>query len=450
MIPSISFEKEHYDNSHLRRNRYEGLSAYQIAVKNGFVGTETEWLESLKATDKYYEETKKKHIYLYDIDFDDIDYDYAYKHFNDMYNHPEFIPTSDNENASEPFKLILPKGVACSSVRNGNFYGRSFDWFYDNSVAFIVRTPSRNHRYASVSISNSIPGLMAEDVENRSNKLGFKTIPFYTLDGINEKGLVCNTNVVPTGDHGYTRETNKDAKVRICQLMLPRYILDHYATAQEAVLGIKNDLNVYGIQNKKMNIELHFMVADLNNTFIVEFIDNHVVINNVTNGRPYMTNFYVTGMRLYQDNTAVDPTSVTPFSIGLERYERILANYDSCNTLEGMKNMLHELRYSQTYLSSTTPRWKTEFCGDYTKAGYGVLTVDDPIEKFEKIMADSEEMFNHRTREEANTDFTCHATVYDLEKKIMYLSVQEDYEVWYTNSLEHYYTKDDIDHLIAE
>ena len=29
----------------------DGLSAYQIAVQNGFVGTEKEWLESLKGGD---------------------------------------------------------------------------------------------------------------------------------------------------------------------------------------------------------------------------------------------------------------------------------------------------------------------------------------------------------------------------------------------------------------
>ena len=29
----------------------EGFSAYQIAVRNGFTGTETEWLESLRGTD---------------------------------------------------------------------------------------------------------------------------------------------------------------------------------------------------------------------------------------------------------------------------------------------------------------------------------------------------------------------------------------------------------------
>lgn len=30
-------------------NGKDGLSAYEIAVKHGFVGTEVEWLESLKA-----------------------------------------------------------------------------------------------------------------------------------------------------------------------------------------------------------------------------------------------------------------------------------------------------------------------------------------------------------------------------------------------------------------
>jgi len=29
---------------------YHGLSAYEIAVEHGFVGTEEEWLESLKAS----------------------------------------------------------------------------------------------------------------------------------------------------------------------------------------------------------------------------------------------------------------------------------------------------------------------------------------------------------------------------------------------------------------
>ena len=32
--------------------RIDGLSAYEIAVKNGFEGTEQEWLEYMKASDE--------------------------------------------------------------------------------------------------------------------------------------------------------------------------------------------------------------------------------------------------------------------------------------------------------------------------------------------------------------------------------------------------------------
>ena len=45
--------QEKYDNGELGGggSGTAGKSAYEIAVDNGFVGTETEWLESLKGTD---------------------------------------------------------------------------------------------------------------------------------------------------------------------------------------------------------------------------------------------------------------------------------------------------------------------------------------------------------------------------------------------------------------
>ena len=43
--------QEKYDNGELGGSGTAGKSAYEIAVDNGFVGTETEWLESLKGAD---------------------------------------------------------------------------------------------------------------------------------------------------------------------------------------------------------------------------------------------------------------------------------------------------------------------------------------------------------------------------------------------------------------
>ena len=43
--------QEAIDNGELGGSGTAGKSAYEIAVDNGFVGTETEWLESLKGAD---------------------------------------------------------------------------------------------------------------------------------------------------------------------------------------------------------------------------------------------------------------------------------------------------------------------------------------------------------------------------------------------------------------
>lgn len=40
----------------------DGKSAYQIAVENGFIGTELEWLESLKGDDYILTDTDKSEI----------------------------------------------------------------------------------------------------------------------------------------------------------------------------------------------------------------------------------------------------------------------------------------------------------------------------------------------------------------------------------------------------
>ena len=40
----------------------DGKSAYQIAVENGFIGTESEWLESLKGDDYILTDTDKSEI----------------------------------------------------------------------------------------------------------------------------------------------------------------------------------------------------------------------------------------------------------------------------------------------------------------------------------------------------------------------------------------------------
>lgn len=110
----------------------------------------------------------------------------------------------------------------------------------------------------------------------------FKLIPFVTLDGINEKGLFCNINVVPGGYNKTGGKTstvlgmpNKGVKHEFCDRMMPRFILDNFESAEAACKYIQDYVKVYTSKPlAEMNYELHYMIGDKNNTFVLEFINN--------------------------------------------------------------------------------------------------------------------------------------------------------------------------------
>ena len=53
-------------------------------------------------------------------------------------------------------------------------------------------------------------------------------------------------------------------------LLVPRYVLDHASSAEEAVNMIKNDLSIYGDCAGKAY--LHYMICDAQETYIVEIL----------------------------------------------------------------------------------------------------------------------------------------------------------------------------------
>ena len=85
-------------------------------------------------------------------------------------------------------------------------------------------------------VAGGIPELTVDFVASGEYKDVYKALPFLVVDGINEKGLVCNNNVVPTGDKG--RNTGSvpviEKRDEICQMMLVRYILDNFDNALSA------------------------------------------------------------------------------------------------------------------------------------------------------------------------------------------------------------------------
>lgn len=346
--------------------------------------------------------------YFYEMICDELDYENAYKYFREK-------------------KPII--NGACSSVRNGNWYGRNLDWTYDENAEFLVHTSKTNNCFASIGIAGSINGLTNEVVKSKVDNPLYKIVPFMMTDGINEKGVVCNTNVVPL-DKGITSKTIPEIseQIEICSLMLVRYILDHFETAKEAAEYIRDYVSVFmptGLIN--MGYETHLMIADTNKTYLIEFIGTETIISEMD--KPYMTNFYLDDVVFNEDGKVYTPAdvenehyasenNVTDNGSGLERYNLIVDNYNSANSKAGMRELMNKLKYTNAYKNS---EWCTEF------VGINDLTVNSKAEDFANTMAYAKGMFANRTRN-GSTWQTNHSVVYDIENRKAYVIVQEDSE----------------------
>lgn len=322
--------------------------------------------------------------YFYEVFYDDYDYTFAEK-FNRENNNPNL--------------------GACSSVRNGNFHGRNYDWYYDENVEFIVHTSAKADRHASVGIATMVPGITVEFADTGLYSDGYKILPFRVVDGINDAGVAININIVPFGDRTLTTGTNPNGD-DMYFISAIRYVLDYADSVEEAVELLKSK-NLYAMNNDNKHEEGHFMISDKDKTVVVEFIDNKIV---VVDNADIMTNFY-----LYGDKT--------PHSAGVERFEILRENYDMGATRDGMIALLKKVWYTQAYDRNTNPFWYSEYVGDF-RPMYKDVTLYSPIEDFTPVIDTAISMFEQHERNE-KTWYTTHTSVYDLENKTLTLIPQE-------------------------
>lgn len=347
--------------------------------------------------------------YLYEYKCPVLDYDFANNYFKEK-------------------DMNMTSG-GCSSVRKGNLYGRNFDWLYDENVEFLVKTDANNALHGVIGLAGQLSKLTREFVESGKYDDAYKVLPFMLTDGINDAGLVCNTNVVPN-DKGITIGDG------ICNLMLPRYILDHFDNVREACDYIKN------ASVSSIGYEVHIMLADKNDTYVIEFINNEVKIIDIRD-YPYMTNFHLYGIERNADGSVYTPgtqdenhnaivtNKIEEHGQGLERYNIINNGYNNLD----IRELMNKLAYTNAYKRSTEPFWYSEYVG-------GEINVASDTSDFESIIDEYIGHYEERTRD-GKTWHTKHSAIYDIDKKELYVKVQEHDEE-YTFGFN-YYTKEDID-----
>lgn len=356
--------------------------------------------------------------YLYKAECREVDYNFAFDYFkiNDV-----------------------PVSGACSSIRSGNYFGRNFDWYYNHDIAMVIHTPRLNGRYASIGMAGCQPYLTGEMVEAGTFSEYLKAYPFFLLDGINEKGVFVNDNVVPGQDMDCTTTGTtplEDKKGDLCMNMLPRFVLDNYASAREAIDDIRNHWSVYMKPSELLgHYEVHYMIGDPNETYIVEFYNNEMYVEKTdTDGGKLavMTNFYIKGINLIDGkigNVGENLSGLTPNGSGVDRYNILVDAYESAaESKDAMMEAMESVWYSKAY--DRNNHWYSEFVGSPDRIadpdGSVLLTMNDPAEKYENVLNIIDGWYDNRNRDEWKVWHTTHTSVYDIRNRRLHLRFQEN------------------------
>lgn len=311
---------------------------------------------------------RKIQDYLYHIEYDYVDDEAATDFFMNRYS---------------------PSAVACSSIRKGRLYGRNYDWYYDNKASFIVSRNAVGGKFASIGIADS---LIDNDVAASGvyNEL-YDYLLYATTDGINENGVVCNINILPAVDRKSTTTGTNPSGIDVPMACLVRRILDEAESADDAIYKIQHEYNIIAPNSDTVSTEMHFMIADAENTYVVEFIDNApVIIDSFLNNKAIMTNFYLTG---YNGSRQ----SLTDHAMGIERYQILSNGYNAVSNEADMKSLMESVYYTKSYSESENPIWYSEFSGVTER--FGDLTKYSSPEDYAPIIEYARGLYATRQRD---------------------------------------------------
>lgn len=313
--------------------------------------------------------------------------------------------------AEEFFSKYVGNIGLCSSCRVNNLYGRNYDWLYDNTAEFVIKVSQSYKRHASIGVAAGLKTLSNLFVESGEYSDLYNILPFMTVDGINDAGVVCNINVVPN-DLSNTVGTNKGKK-RINALSIVRYILDNADSASHAVKLLKN-IDIWVPKISKY--EYHYMIADSTNTYCIEFIDNGLKILDLSNDVKIMTNF-----NLWTSHGVLHPETILDLSehgSGFERYELLKNLINSVETENDLLNVMRQVNFTNLYKNTTNPPWYSDLLD-------GALTnkssVDDLKNQLIKVINAAKDM----TRDGKFWQ-TVHTSIYNINDKSLTISCQEN------------------------
>jgi len=266
------------------------------------------------------------------------------------------------------------------------------------------------------------------------------------IDGMNEKGVVINHNIVPYDGANYEKNGY------ISSVMLCRYILDNCASAAEAKKLMENTSVTQAIVAKAHDYS-HFMVSDPECSYVFEWINGKFVPTQYkSDGNGYfvspkgqkaiMTNYFVNMAEKYGLGTQ-EFFMNHPSGAGVERARIIDEKLKSANTVNDHLGICKKVWFKQFCYGTTD--WYTENSGSYgydanlKKAYYtqgdkkfymdteNIYDAAKAYNSSPEMLAEYDDFKANGTELGPNNNYwyTQHSVVYDIKNLKGYLIMQE-------------------------
>lgn len=409
----------------MRKLSLIGIATLAACILSSCDPEEKFTLSELEAYNYKHVTVKKVMDYLYEVYNDDYYTDYSYNPYT----------------AGSEFNGVKQWHGVCAAVRNGNYFGRNLDWSCSHQPEFVIHTPAKNGKHATLSICTS--GMVKKAPEDGwLSQMLVNDITMSTYDGINDAGVCMVVLVVHHADDTRTTGTNPTAAKSIHGSNVIRYVLDNASSAAEGIELMKN-VNIYGSLE---DYTFHWLLSDENENYFVELVNDSVVAcrceENTVNPdfkKPVITNFYM--LKPFVDQLVPG---------GVERFEILSNDYKSTDNAKGMFAALENIRFSRKYEArnpadldpnEADTNWYSEFYEsapnyeDYTQKPFHFTRDSDHQYMWDHcishdIARNSIYMLREKgidPRDNMMSSWTCHTSVYNIKDRTMQVVIGENY-----------------------
>ena len=244
-----------------------------------------------------------------------------------------------------------------SDYSNKDYHARNFDMFHDINCAAVLKTYPKNGYKSITNVDFNYFGEYGYDeiTEEFNDPLldtqyqWWKAAPYFSLDGINEKGLAISINQLPITEQS-VNQNNPNKSCDLTTSTMLRYVLD-YCNSVDSAIELLRNINPHD----SLGIRFHYQISDASGkSVVVEYndqINDELIILYPQDIKSDNNKFIVNeNFALYKTNwSEVDwnsesPTKAKRFN---KAYKTLLEN-NATMTVEQGFNLLFDVKQVTT------------------------------------------------------------------------------------------------------